>query len=121
VLELLPRGVPVLCTTATANDRVIADVSEQLGQKLVTRRGSLDRESLALAAAELPSQAERMAWLAQTVPTLSGSGIVYVLTIADSERVAAFLQERGIAAEAYSGKRTPRAGRIWSTSFSTTS
>ncbi|MDP9242618.1 MAG: DEAD/DEAH box helicase, partial [Actinomycetota bacterium] len=104
VIELLPEGVPVLCTTATANDRVIADVSEQLGEKLVTLRGSLDRESLALAAAKLPSQAERMAWLAQTIPRFDGSGIVYVLTIADSERVAAFLQERGITAEAYSGK-----------------
>jgi ATP-dependent DNA helicase RecQ len=104
VIDLLPQGVPVLCTTATANDRVIADVSEQLGEKLVTLRGSLDRESLALAAAKLPSQAERMAWLAQTIPTFEGSGIVYVLTIADSERVAAFLQEQGISAEAYSGK-----------------
>ena len=103
VLEALPDGVPVLCTTATANDRVIADITDQLGDELVTFRGTLDRESLALAVAEVPAQAERMAWLAQTVPTLPGSGIVYVLTIADGERVAAFLRRHGIEAEAYSG------------------
>jgi ATP-dependent DNA helicase RecQ len=103
VLELLPPDVPVLCTTATANDRVIADITEQLGSALLTLRGSLDRESLTLAVADAPSQAERMAWLAETLPGLHGSGIVYVLTIADGERVAAFLRRRGIEAEAYSG------------------
>jgi ATP-dependent DNA helicase RecQ len=103
VLEALPADVPVLCTTATANDRVIADITDQLGDELQTFRGSLDRESLALAVADVPSQAERMAWLAETLPTLDGSGIVYVLTIADGERVAAFLRRQGIEAEAYSG------------------
>ena len=103
VLEALPDGVPVLCTTATANDRVIADITDQLGASLLTLRGTLDRESLALAVADVPAQAERMAWLAQTLPTLEGSGIVYVLTIADGERVAAFLRRQGIEAEAYSG------------------
>jgi ATP-dependent DNA helicase RecQ len=103
VLEALPDDVPVLCTTATANDRVIADITDQLGSSLRTYRGTLDRESLALAVADVPSQSERMAWLAETIPTLQGSGIVYVLTIADGERVAAFLRRRGIEAEAYSG------------------
>jgi ATP-dependent DNA helicase RecQ len=41
VLELLPEGVPVLCTTATANDRVIEDIQAQLGAELVTQRGLL--------------------------------------------------------------------------------
>ena len=103
VLEALPADVPVLCTTATANDRVIADITDQLGSSLRTYRGTLDRESLALAVADVPSQAERMAWLAETIPRLDGSGIVYVLTIADGERVAAFLRRQGIEAEAYSG------------------
>ncbi len=103
VLEALPPDVPVLCTTATANDRVIADITDQLGDRLQTFRGSLDRESLALAVADVPSQAERLAWLAEALPTLEGSGIVYVLTIADGERVAAFLRRQGVEAEAYSG------------------
>src|SRR3954468_98166 len=48
VLDLLPAGVPVLCTTATANDRVVDDIVEQLGADLCVLRGPLDRESLAL-------------------------------------------------------------------------
>jgi ATP-dependent DNA helicase RecQ len=104
VIDLLPDGVPVLCTTATANDRVIADIAEQLGADLLTLRGPLDRESLALSVVDLPSAADRMAWLAAVIPTLPGSGIVYALTIADTHRVAGFLRSRGIQAEAYSGE-----------------
>jgi len=104
VLELLPRGVPVLCTTATANDRVIEDIQAQLGAELATQRGPLARESLALAMLDTSSQPERLAWLAQVVPALEGSGVIYVLTIADTERVASFLRTRGIDAHAYSGQ-----------------
>ena len=43
----LPRGVPLLATTATANDRVVADIESQLGPELVTVRGPLARDGLA--------------------------------------------------------------------------
>jgi ATP-dependent DNA helicase RecQ len=104
VLERLPDGVPVLCTTATANDRVVADIADQLGGGLQVLRGTLQRESLALSVLDLPSQSERLAWLAAELPELPGSGIVYCLTIADAERVAAWLRKRGIDALAYSGQ-----------------
>jgi ATP-dependent DNA helicase RecQ len=104
VLELLPRGVPVLCTTATANDRVIADIHSQLGAELATQRGPLARESLALSMLETTSQPERLAWLATVVPGLEGSGVIYVLTVADTTRVASFLRAQGIEAHAYSGE-----------------
>jgi ATP-dependent DNA helicase RecQ len=104
VLELLPRGVPVLCTTATANDRVIEDIRSQLGAELATLRGPLARESLALSMLETTSQPERLAWLADVVPGLEGSGVIYVLTVADTTRVASFLRTRGIDAHAYSGE-----------------
>jgi len=107
VLELLPRGVPVLCTTATANDRVIEDIHAQLGAELVTHRGPLARESLALSMLDTTSQPERLAWLATVVPGLEGSGVIYVLTVADTTRVASFLRTRGIDAHAYSGETEP--------------
>jgi ATP-dependent DNA helicase RecQ len=107
VLELLPPGVPVLCTTATANDRVIEDVQAQLGAELTTLRGPLARESLALQMLETSPQPERLAWLAQVVPSLEGSGVIYVLTIADTHRVASFLRTQGIDAHAYSGETDP--------------
>jgi ATP-dependent DNA helicase RecQ len=104
VLDLLPPGVPVLCTTATANDRVVGDIVDQLGAGLEVIRGSLDRESLELAVVDLAQPAERLAWLANTVPTLPGSGIIYCLTIRDSKRVAGWLRSQGIEAVAYSGE-----------------
>ena len=99
----LPAGTPVLCTTATANDRVVADIVDQLGHDLEVVRGTLDRESLELSVIDLAQPAERLAWLARTIPTFEGSGIVYCLTIADAERVAGYLQLQGIEAMAYSG------------------
>ena len=104
VLQLLPRTVPVLCTTATANDRVVADIVEQLGDELHVLRGPLDRESLALGVVDLPQPAQRLAWLATVLPTLPGSGIVYCLTVAQTDTVARWLVSQGIDAVAYSGQ-----------------
>ena len=104
VLALLPAGVPVLCCTATANDRVVADVTAQLGADFVPVRGPLAREGLRLHALDKPSQAERLVWLADVIHELPGTGIVYCLTVADTERVAGWLRSRGIAAEGYSGE-----------------
>ena len=103
VLDLLPAGVPVLCCTATANDRVVADVTTQLGADFAPVRGTLARSGLRLHALDKPSQAERLVWLAAVIEDLPGTGIVYCLTVADTERVAGWLRSRGISAEAYSG------------------
>ncbi len=101
VLQAIPSNVPVLATTATANDRVVADVKVQLGSNIELQRGSLVRESLKLQNINMPSPSARMAWLAQTIPALSGSGIVYTLTQRDAERVAEWLRINEINAKAY--------------------
>jgi ATP-dependent DNA helicase RecQ len=88
VLQAMPANVPVLTTIATANDRVINDIVEQLGPDLTVFRGQLGRESLQLQTIDLPDQAARLAWLSETLPQLPGRGIVYTLTIRDTERVA---------------------------------
>lgn len=100
ILKLLPANTPVLGTTATANDRVVNDVHEQLGN-IEVQRGSLIRESLALQNIMLPDQPSRLAWLAQTIPTLDKTGIVYVLTKRDAELVSDWLNIRGISARPY--------------------
>src|SRR5690606_27782326 len=100
VLQRIPPNVPVLGTTATANNRVIQDIRTQLGD-IEVRRGSLMRESLSLQTLKLPDQASRLAWLAEQVPQLSGTGIIYVLTKRDADQVAKWLQQRGIDAHAY--------------------
>lgn len=101
IVRAMPVSVPILATTATANNRVIHDIGVQLGNDLIIQRGPLVRSSLRLQNIFLPSQAERLAWLAQTIPTLSGSGIVYVLTRKDAELVSYFLQENRISVKPY--------------------
>lgn len=102
ILRQLPANTPVLGTTATANNRVVADIQTQLGN-IQIHRGPLTRESLALQTMVLPDQASRLAWLAQVIPSLSGTGIVYTLTVRDAEQVAEWLSENGIDARAYHG------------------
>jgi len=117
MLADLPQGVPVLATTATANARVTADVAEQLGTggrerpgddegsaRALVLRGPLDRESLSLGVLRLPDAAHRLAWLADHLHELPGSGIVYTLTVAAAEEVTAFLRQRGHTVASYTGK-----------------
>jgi ATP-dependent DNA helicase RecQ len=103
IVQGLPSNVPVLATTATANDRVVADVRAQLGPQTQVMRGPLLRESLRLQNIRLADQAERLAWLAEHIPNLPGTGIIYCLTKADCERVAAFLNAQGLNVAAYHG------------------
>ena len=107
MVDALPAEVAVLGTTATANDRVVADVVEQLGVEggagLRTYRGPLARTSLRLEVLELPRPAQRLAWLVEWLPRFAGSGIVYTLTRRDAEQVAGFLNANGVTALAYSG------------------
>ncbi|PZS15457.1 MAG: recombinase RecQ [Pseudonocardiales bacterium] len=119
LLPELPAGIPVLATTATANSRVVDDVADVLGLgrggsspgDVLVLRGSLDRESLHLGVLALPSTPHRLAWLAEHLAELPGSGIIYTLTVAGSQEVADYLRERGLAVAAYSGQ-TEQAERL---------
>lgn len=104
VIRQLPRNVPLLATTATANERVVNDVASQLGPHLRIQRGPLVRRSLYLQTIPLADQAERLAWMAENLPKIPGAGIVYCLTVADCRRVANWLQQQGIDARAYHGQ-----------------
>ncbi len=134
LLNDLPDGIPVLATTATANARVTDDVAEQLvgsserserpveglgqglgqgldkgldkglGQDVLVLRGSLDRESLRLGVVRLKTAEQRLAWLADHLAEQPGSGIVYCLTVAQTQEVAAYLRSRGHEVAAYSGQ-----------------
>ncbi len=110
VLRQLPRNIAVLGTTATANSRVVADVAAQLGPEIETLRGPLVRESLGLQVLHAPDAAVRLAWLADHVPALPGSGIIYALTVRDAQRVADWLSGRGIATAAYYSGAVPAGG-----------
>ncbi|HEY1738808.1 MAG TPA: RecQ family ATP-dependent DNA helicase, partial [Acidimicrobiia bacterium] len=103
IIDELSPTVPVLCTTATANDRVVDDIVGQLGADLFVLRGPLEREALALDVVHLPSQAQRLAWLTEALDRLPGAGIIYTLTVRDCRLVAEWLQQHGVEAAAYFG------------------
>jgi ATP-dependent DNA helicase RecQ len=105
VARALPRNLRLLATTATANERVIADLQQVLGPGLEISKGDLNRPSLTLQTIRLPGQAERLAWLAEHVPRIEGSGIIYTLTIRDAMQVTAWLKSRGLAVEAYTSQQ----------------
>ncbi len=104
IIRGLPPNLRFLATTATANDRVMADLAAVLAPGLEIMRGDLNRPSLSLQTMRLPDPADRLAWIADALPALPGSGIIYALTVRDAYRIAEWLQSRGIDAEAYTGQ-----------------
>jgi ATP-dependent DNA helicase RecQ len=108
IVKSLPPNLRLLATTATANNRVMDDLVAVLGPNIEILRGDLHRHSLALQTIRLPSQAERMAWIAEQLNSLQGSGIIYALTIRDANQVAEWLKSQGLIVEAYSGETGDR-------------
>jgi ATP-dependent DNA helicase RecQ len=100
VLQRLNPSTPVLATTATANQRVTDDVAHQMtpepgadGSGTLVLRGRLARASLELSVVDRLSPLERYAWVVDHLPRLAGSGIVYALTVADADRLAAAIRD----------------------------
>jgi ATP-dependent DNA helicase RecQ len=108
IVRALPPNLRLLATTATANDRVMEDLRVVLGPQLEVSRGDLNRPSLLLQTIRLSTQEERMAWLAEQLPNLPGSGIIYTLTIRDAIRLCDWLKSRGISVESYTGRTGDR-------------
>lgn len=100
LLQVLPKNIGVLATTATANNRVIRDIVDQLGECEVIR-GDLQRESLHLHKIHLPTAEQKYAWIANNLKKLKGSGIIYATTIRECERLATWLRNNAIDAQAY--------------------
>jgi ATP-dependent DNA helicase RecQ len=107
LITQLPDSVPVLATTATANSRVVHDIEEQLGDGVLTIRGSLGRDSLRMGVLSLPDSKQRLGWLLTHLADLPGSGIIYTLTVSAAEDTARLLAEAGHHVLAYTGRTDP--------------
>jgi ATP-dependent DNA helicase RecQ len=107
LIRNLPENLRLLGTTATANNRVTADLEEILGP-ITILRGDLNRPSLYLQTIRLPQQSERLAWLAAQLDTLPGSGIIYTLTKRDTRIVANWLKFKGHKVESYASNSENR-------------
>ena len=108
IARTLPENIQLLGTTATANNRVLDDLTAMLGSNLQISRGDLIRPTLFLQTISLPSQAERLAWLAERLATIPGSGIIYTLTIRDAEQVTCWLHSQGLNVKSYTGRSEDR-------------
>lgn len=107
LIAQLPKGLPVLATTATANSRVVQDVAEQLGggtEEVFTLRGTLARDSLRLGVLRLASPRMQLAWLLSHIKDFKGSGIIYTLTVSAAEDIARLLKDAGHEVAAYTGR-----------------
>ena len=108
IAKTLPANVGFLATTATANTRVVNDLKVILGPNLHILRGPLNRPSLFLQTIRLPTQVERLAWLAERVGTIPGTGIIYTLTVRDANLVATWLQSQGLPVQSYTAQSDAR-------------
>jgi ATP-dependent DNA helicase RecQ len=102
--RLFPANLRLLATTATANRRVMDDLRAILGPNLHVLLGDLNRPSLTLQTIQMPSQIQRMAWLAENLPKMRGSGIIYTLTVGDAERLTTWLKRQKLDVEVYTGQ-----------------
>ena len=114
MLTDLPADTPVLATTATANERVVTDVVEQLAasadahtRPVTTIRGPLARSSLRLGVLTLQGAAQRVAWLAAHLDDLPGSGIIYTLTVSAAQDLTESLRAAGHEVRPYTGRTDP--------------
>lgn len=101
IVKLIPKNVPVLGTTATANDRVVEDIKEQLGKDIFISRGELTRDSIIIQVLTLNTREERLAWLLENINKLPGTGIIYCLTINDCKIVNEWLIRNNINSDAF--------------------
>jgi ATP-dependent DNA helicase RecQ len=111
LVNLLPAGMPVLATTATATKKVEADIADQLGGKLSIIRGNLMRENFLLYVVKVNSEDEKMIWLGQNLLRLPGSGILYTGTRVDTEIYSRWFEFNNIPSVGYNAGLDP-ASRI---------
>lgn len=106
ITKRLPKNIPLIATTATANDRVIKDIKSQLGNDLEIIRGPLTRESISIDIIKLGNQAERLAWISENLKNINGTGIIYTLTVDDTKLITSYLKSKGYEVEGYYGGLT---------------
>lgn len=85
LIQLLPKNMPVLATTATATKRVQIDVEKQISNDITTVRGRLIRDNFNLYVINVKSEDEKLMWLAENLSNIDGTGIIYTGTRVNTE------------------------------------
>lgn len=111
LVNLLPNGLPILATTATATKRVEQDISTQIGGNIATLRGNLMRDNFKLFVIKVNSEDEKLIWLGKNLDKLPGSGILYTGTRLDTEIYSRWFEHLKIPSMGYNAGLDP-ASRI---------
>lgn len=101
LVKLLPKGIPVLATTATATKRVEQDIAQQIGGNITTIRGNLMRDNFKLFVVKVGSEDEKLIWLGKNLNKIPGSGILYTGTRVDTEIYSKWFEHLDISSTAY--------------------
>lgn len=107
LVKLLPKGLPVLATTATATKRVEQDVAQQIGENITTLRGNLMRDNFKLFVVKVNSEDEKLIWLGKNLEKLPGSGILYTGTRVDTEIYSRWFEHLKISSTGYNAGLDP--------------
>jgi len=101
LVRSLPNNVPFLATTATATRRTEKDILNQIGDSMKVIRGNLMRENFGLYVSKVQSEDEKLKWLAQHIPQMEGTGIIYTGTRVNTEIYSKWLKHLGISSIEY--------------------
>ena len=101
LVNLLPKGLPVLATTATATKRVQLDIAQQIGGNIMTIRGDLMRDNFKLFVVKVNSEDEKLIWLGKNLEKLPGSGILYTGKRVDTEIYSRWFEHLKISSTGY--------------------
>lgn len=101
LVKLLPKGLPVLATTATATKTVEEDIAVQIGNGISVLRGNLLRENFNLYVIKVKSDDDKLIWLGQNLDKLPGTGILYTGTRVDTEIYSKWFEYLGLSAIGY--------------------
>jgi ATP-dependent DNA helicase RecQ len=101
LVRLLPAHMPVLATTATATAKVQEDIVRQIGKPIEVVRGDLMRPNFDLSVVKVNNEHEKLMWLGQHMPGLTGNGVIYTGTRVNTDIYARWLRYLNVDSIAY--------------------
>ena len=100
LVKLIPASIPILALTATANNIVVKDIKEQVGDLKVIR-GNLERKNLSLNVLKTSTEDDKFLYLYNFIKEQDGNGIVYAGTRANTTIYSDWLNYAGIKSAYY--------------------
>ncbi len=97
----------VLAVTATATPEIASEIGHQLNRQLIQVRGTMFRPNLQYRVIKASNNEEREGQIVALCRELEGSGIIYVRSRDNAERLAYLLKKGGVSAAYYHARLNP--------------